>query len=207
MPTLEDVKSFAERATGIGRPESVFPRTRKANAILFKDDGETPNNPRFPFVLYRSPVRLTEGFDPAAVLEVLFASHAWKPAWRDSIYKFNHFHTKTHEVLGIARGHARVRFGGESGRVIEVRSGDVFIHPAGVGHRRLSESKDFLAVGAYPKNGGPYDEPKPQDVDPDLARISIRKVGLPDADPVYGRNGPLMTIWRKGAGSGRLKGN
>jgi uncharacterized protein YjlB len=197
MPNLEDLKSLAERITGLGRPNAVTPRMRKVHAFLFHDDGRTPNNPQLPLVFYRSPVDLTGASDPAAVFEVLFAANHWKPAWRDGIYNYNHFHTRTHEVLGIARGHARVRFGGDKGRVIEVRAGDVFIHPAGVGHRRLSASKDFLTVGAYPETGGKYNEPQPKDIDLAEARDSIRRVMLPRADPVYGRNGPLITVWSK----------
>jgi uncharacterized protein YjlB len=196
LPNLEDLKSLAERLTGIARPKAVTPRRRKPHAILFRDDGKTPNNPSYPFLIYRSPVNLIGAVDPAALFEVLFAANGWKPAWRNGIYNYNHFHTGTHEVLGIARGHARVRFGGETGRVIEVRAGDVVVHPAGVGHRRLSASKDFLVVGAYPEDGR-YDEPRPSEVDHQSVVESIASVGLPKSDPVYGTNGPLMTIWRK----------
>jgi uncharacterized protein YjlB len=195
MPSLQDLKALAERATGIARPGSVTPRRRKAHAILFRDDGETPNNSRFPFLLYRSPVRLAGASDPAAVFEVLFESNGWKPDWRDGIYPYNHFHTGTHEVLGIAGGHARVRFGGEAGRVLEIRAGDVVVHPAGVGHRRLSGTADLLVVGAYPE-GGRYDEPQPHDIDHDKAVANIAKVGIPKSDPVYGRDGPLRRLWR-----------
>lgn len=198
MPSLEDMKSLVERLTGIGRPESVVPRRRKPHAILFKGDGQTPNNPRLPFILYRSPLSLADAPDPAAVFEVLFGGNGWEPAWRDGIYPYNHFHTGKHEVLGIARGHARVRFGGENGRILEVRTGDVVIHPAGLGHRRLSASKDFLTVGAYPK-GGHYDEPRPGEIDYQEAQARIAKVGLPKCDPVYGADGPLVSLWRKAA--------
>ena len=196
MPTLEDVKSLAERLTGLSRPDRVVPRPRKPHAVFFRDDGETPNNQHYPFVLYRSPVNLRGAADPAAVFEVLFASNGWKPSWRNGIYPYNHFHTGTHEVLGIARGHARVRFGGEKGRIIEIRAGDVLVHPAGVGHRRLSATKDLLVVGAYPP-GGRYDEPKPSEVDHSKVRKTIGKVGLPKGDPVYGKSGPLMALWRR----------
>jgi uncharacterized protein YjlB len=206
VPILDDVKSFAERLIGLGRPKTVAPRERKAHTRLFQDDGKTPNNPRFPFLLYRSPVKLGNGLDPAAVLEVLFAANGWKPAWRDGIYNYNHFHTKTHEVLGIARGHARVRFGGANGRIIEVRTGDVFVHPAGMGHRRVSASKDLLVVGAYPK-GGSYNEPRPGEIDHAKAIEEIAKVGLPPADPVYGPNGPLIVIWTKALKRPQLKTN
>jgi uncharacterized protein YjlB len=197
LPSLQDIKSVAERLTGIARPRIVIPRPRKANAFLLKGDGETPNNPRFPLILYRSPVSLAGAIDPAAVFEVLFAANGWKPAWRDGIYPFNHFHTGTHEVVGIARGHARVRYGGSKGRTVEVRAGDVAIHPAGVGHCRLSASKDLLVVGAYPRSCR-YDQPRPGEVDYRQAVDNISKVGLPGCDPVYGADGPLITIWRAG---------
>jgi uncharacterized protein YjlB len=196
VATLEAIKAIAERLTGIARPKAVIPRKRKAHALRFKGDGETPNNPKFSLILYRTPVDLRDAPDPAAIFEVLFARNGWEPAWRDGIYPYNHFHTGTHEVLGIARGHARVRYGGDKGRTVEVRAGDVVIHPAGVGHRRLSASKDLLVVGAYPK-GCRYDEPRPEQVDYEQAVKDIAKVGLPKADPVYGVKGPLMLLWGK----------
>jgi len=194
VPILEDVKAVAERLTGIARPEAVIPRSRKPHAMSFKGDGETPNNPRCPLILYRSPVGLADAPDPAAIFEVLFAANGWRPAWRDGIYPYNHFHTGTHEVLGIARGHARVRYGGSKGRTVELRAGDVVVHPAGVGHRRLSASKDLLTVGAYPK-GCRYDEARPEEVDYRRAVKDIAKVALPQADPVYGVKGALMDLW------------
>jgi uncharacterized protein YjlB len=154
---FEDVKKLAEKVTGIGRPKAkdvrALLRARKANLHAFRDDGETPNNPTLPLIHYRSPVELDEAYDPAAIFEELFAANGWTGAWRDGVYDFLHFHTRTHEVLGIARGHAGIQFGGKRGRVIAVRAGDVIVVPAGTGHRRKSASRDLLVVGAYPKNG------------------------------------------------------
>ena len=82
------------------------------------------NNPGLPLLIYWS-VRQKRGLDPAAIFETLFAANGWKGSWRDGIYDFNHFHTRTHEVLGIARGGARVQFGGLSGRTLTVKAGDV----------------------------------------------------------------------------------
>ena len=45
-------------------------RARKPNLYRFKDDGETPNNPKWPLLIYRSPVDLRGEFDPAAIFEV-----------------------------------------------------------------------------------------------------------------------------------------
>ena len=44
------------------------------------------------------------------------ARNGWSDGWRNGIYPFLHFHTGTHEVLGIARGRATVEFGGAEGR-------------------------------------------------------------------------------------------
>jgi uncharacterized protein YjlB len=200
MPILEDAKRTIERVTGYGRPDAAdlgpLTRDRKAHLLHFKDDGETPNNSRLATILYRSPVRLPDRFDPAAVFEDLFAANGWEDSWRDGMYDFLHFHTHTHEVLGIARGTVRAEFGGTNGKTLDLKAGDVVILPAGTGHRRLKASKDLLIVGAYPANGGKYDEPKPEDVSHKEALASIARVRIPRADPVYGKNGPLKRHWR-----------
>ena len=200
MPILEDAKRAVESATGLGRPKreqlSALTRKRKPHLFRFKDDGETPNNPNFPLLVYRSPVALRGGLDPAAIFEDLFAANGWKDAWRDGIYDFLHFHTRTHEVLGIARGTARVEFGGAKGRIVSVKAGDVVVLPAGTGHRRIAASRDLLVVGAYP-SPGKYDEPTPEQRDHAKAVRSIAKVSVPRRDPVYGAAGPLLTNWKK----------
>jgi uncharacterized protein YjlB len=198
MPIVEDVKAFGERLTGIGRPKQgeIVTMTRKPHTIQFKDDGQTPNNPHFPVLLYRSPVKLDKRFDPAAILETLFASHHWRNSWRDGIYRFLHFHTKTHEVLGFARGWVKIQLGGRKGTTIIVKAGDILVLPAGTGHRRIAKSADLLVVGAYPA-GGRYDEPRPDDVDHCKATANIAKVAVPTYDPVYGAKGPLREVWRK----------
>lgn len=150
------------------------------------DDGRIPNNPRLPLLLWRRVIE--PGLDdPAAALEALFARNDWVPAWRDGIWPFPHYHSTAHEVLGIARGGARVRFGGAAGPVVELAAGDVAFVPAGVGHERLAPAPDLLVVGAYPPGQHP-----------DLCRglpgerpaVLRRIAGLPDPpDPV--RGGPL----------------
>jgi uncharacterized protein YjlB len=97
-------------------------------------------------------------------------------------------------VLGIARGHATVEFGGANGRQIELRTGDVAVLPAGTGHRRTACSADLLVVGAYPK-GGTYDQPRPTQMSHGAAVAAVAKAPLPDQDPVYGRDGPLRRLW------------
>ena len=132
-------------------------RPRKPHTVRFKDDGLVPNHPRWPLVIYRGAVDLGEGHDPAAVIEDLFEANGWGDTWRDGIYDYVHYHSRIHEVLGIARGKGRVRFGGKKGRIFKLKAGDVAILPAGTGHQCLSADDDFLVVGAYPP-AGTYDE-------------------------------------------------
>jgi hypothetical protein len=89
-------------------------------SFLFADDGETPNNPRLPLLVYRRAVDPSEARDPAVPFERAFARHGWGDGWRNGIFGFLHFHPGGHEVLGIARGRARVEFGGARGQVFEV---------------------------------------------------------------------------------------
>jgi uncharacterized protein YjlB len=174
---------------------SAGPGPSSPRLYRFEDDGKTPNNPRLPLILYRDVLRVPEGHDPAAVCEDMFARHGWANGWRNGIYPFLHFHTLTHEVLGIARGTARVEFGGEKGQTLEVQPGDVVVLPAGTGHRRVSASADLLVVGAYPTAGSSFDQARPNEIDLQEARRNIAHVGRPAQDPVYGKDGPLTRFW------------
>ena len=55
-----------------------------------------------------SPTYLAGLRDPAAMFERLFETNGWGGSWRNGIYDYVHYHPRTHEVLGIARGRARV---------------------------------------------------------------------------------------------------
>jgi len=200
MSIFEDVKKLAEKATGIGRPnpDALVLRNVEPEEHTFRDDGETPNNQKFPFLIYRQAVVLDDKHDPAAVFEELFAKNGWGKSWRNSIYDFLHFHTHTHEVLGIARGTARVQFGGKHGPVLTVKAGDVIVHPAGTGHERIGPPDNLLVVGAYPlgAGGGNYDQPEPDDLPHAEARAAVDAVPAPEKDPVFGSDGPLIRLWR-----------
>jgi uncharacterized protein YjlB len=197
MPVMETLKKVAEKSTGWARPgdEALgkLVRLRKPQTYRFKDDGIIPNHPRWPLVIYRGAVRLDEAFDPAAVFEQLFDRDGWGDSWRDGIYDYVHYHSRIHEVLGVARGQAKVQFGGLKGRTISVKAGDVTILPAGTGHQCLAASDNFLVIGAYPPNGT-YDECTKSE-DRKAALKNIPKVGRPRKDPVYGAHGPLLKLW------------
>jgi uncharacterized protein YjlB len=161
MPILEDLKEYAERATGLRRPgkedASDVARARKPHAVRFKDDGLVPNHLRWPLIIYKGAVDLDGPDDPAAVIEDLFEANGWGDTWRDGIYDYVHYHSGIHEVLGIARGRGRVRFGGNKGRIFALKAGEVAILPAGTSHQCISANDDFLVIGAYPP-AGTYDQ-------------------------------------------------
>jgi uncharacterized protein YjlB len=197
MDVVESIKSAVGRLTGANRltPRDLAAhlRRRKPQTTRFKDDGDIPNNP-LPFCLYGGAVDLADSADPAAIFEQLFAANGWGDSWRNGIYTYVHYHSRIHEVLGIARGHARVRFGGDSGRIVEVKAGDVAVLPAGTGHQCLGASDDFLVVGAYPPSGT-YDECRGSPAEHAQALQTIPNVALPRKDPVYGNAGPLLRLW------------
>jgi uncharacterized protein YjlB len=164
-----------------------------AECFRFEDDGSIPNNPKLPLLLYRGALD-TSG-DAAARCESLFAAHGWSGGWRNGIFSYHHYHSDAHEALGIIRGEAEVQLGGERGAVLRVKAGDVIVIPAGVGHKNLGSSSDFLVVGAYPDGRQPdlcrgRPEERPGVLD------NIARVSLPAADPVAGDDGPLLKNWR-----------
>jgi len=160
----------------------------------FADDGIVPNNP-LPLVLYRGALG-GEG-DLAARCEAMFEANGWPGAWRNGIYGHHHYHSTAHEVLGIARGFARVRLGGEHGATVELRAGDVVVIPAGVAHKRESASGDLLVIGSYPRGQRPDICPADAAAH-DASAGNVARVALPASDPVTGRAGPLLDCWRAG---------
>ena len=162
-------------------------------ARRLEDDGAIPNNPELPLLVYRHAVDLPDR-DPATVFEVLFTANGWPAAWRNGIHPFHHFHSTAHEALGVYRGTATARFGGENGVDLTVSAGDVVIIPAGVGHKALEASADLGIVGAYPAGTGP-DLCRGARGERPASLAAIARVPVPDRDPLYGAEGPLCRHW------------
>lgn len=164
----------------------------------FADDGIFPNS-KLPLLIYKGAVA-----DPSPeAMEDIFERNGWPPQWRSGIYPFHHYHSRSHEALGIARGTGRLMLGGPQGREFEVAAGDVVVIPAGVAHRRLSSSGDFLVVGAYPPGQENWDLLRGEPGDREKAEANLARVALPGTDPVEGDDGPLIGAWRQNAGAAR----
>ena len=162
----------------------------------FADDGSIPNNPRLPFLLYRGAIDLSGTPDPEGVIEKTFRRHHWGDMWRNGIYPYVHYHSMIHEALGIARGRAKVRFGGAAGQVLDITAGDVVVLPAGTGHQCLWAAPELCVIGAYPKSGK-YNLCRGSKAEHAKAIVAIAEVPLPATDPVFGPAGPLIRLWRR----------
>jgi uncharacterized protein YjlB len=173
----------------------VLTKSSKPHALMFSDDGSIPNNPSLPFLLYRRAIDLSGTPNPEELVEEMFARHGWGDMWRNGIYPYVHYHSMIHEALGIARGRAKVRFGGAQGREIDLIAGDVVVLPAGTGHQNLWAAPELIVIGAYPKSGK-FDLCRGSKIEHAKALKAIPKVPIPETDPVHGKNGPLLELWR-----------
>jgi uncharacterized protein YjlB len=160
--------------------------------FTFKDDGIIPNN-SLPVLLYRNVINST---DASSWFEQTFRNNNWTNNWRDIVLPYDHFHSNTHEVLGLGRGKVTLRIGGKNGEEVGVSAGDVIILPAGVGHYAVSSNTDYEFVGGYP-NGSSWDLLTGLPGERQQALKNIEQVSLPLTDPVYGAGGYLRQCWKQ----------
>ena len=180
-----------------------------------KEAGSCPNNEALPLIVYRSAMDVGGG-EPEAAVERTFGSNGWGDGFRGDTFPFHHYHSIAHEVVGCARGAARLQFGGPEGPVIDVRAGDAVLIPAGVVHCRLDDAPGFVSVGAYPPGQQPDlcvlsgEDAAVSHARDDTEGLELKVVGeaelpairatiagvpLPATDPLAGTSGPVATLW------------
>jgi len=189
---------------------SAAKAAQTAKTYLLKEYQEFPNSSQhgLPLVIFR-PFANGDGdgssLDPNQV-EKLLGSNGLQAAWRYGMYPFDHYHSNTHEVLVPYSGTAELAFGhSESPSCIHhtARAGDVYIVPAGVVHRSMSQSSDFQMVGSYPVDGVDWDNcrgGKSEQTSKLWERVKElgRKENRLELDPVYGedKDAPLFQLWK-----------
>jgi len=156
-----------------------------------KTNGLFPNNPALPLLHYKGVFSLAT----AEVVEEILQKNNWKPRWRDGIYTFHHYHSNTHEFLGVYAGTCDVQIGGENGEVVPIEKGDALLIPAGVSHKNVGSSADFKCVGAYP-TAIEFDMNYGKASEFSQAIAKIEKVPLPKTDPISGGRKPLLDHWK-----------
>jgi uncharacterized protein YjlB len=171
---------------------TLGPAPAKIPNYIIPDNGIFPNSV-LPVLLYKAVFHLPNDHSPG-VMETVFENNGWFNSWRNGMFTYNHYHSITHEVLGIYCGECHVSLGGDSGIQLFLEKGDVLLIPAGVAHKNIGASTDFKCIGAYP--GG-------KDFDINLGKSgerpgtdkNIKKIPVPKLDPVYGKEGLLSRYW------------
>ena len=182
---------------GLTLMSRAYPASNSLSAVepenyLFKDDGQIPNS-KFPLLLYKN-VFGQRGDEGAEWLEKQFANNNWTNSWRNGVYSFHHYHSTSHEVLGVYSGSAVLHLGGEQGQKVKVTAGDIIVIPAGVGHKNLG-SDGLGIVGAYP-DGRSWDVNRGLPGERPQTDKNIAALPVPVRDPLQGAEGGLIKIWR-----------
>ena len=112
-------------SAAISRPETYF---------LTKPTTHVPNS-RFPVLVYRSVLRDPT---PESICAAIEPNH-WIKGGVFKHYPAHHFHSVTHELYAVFKGHSRLLLGrgpldDEGGREVELRAEDCIVLPAGVAH-------------------------------------------------------------------------
>ncbi|WP_080056674.1 cupin domain-containing protein [Spirosoma aerolatum] len=187
--TFLSVLGLASLRSSLTQPDDQKPMLPET--FVFADDGKIPNS-KFPLLVYRN-IFTERGNAGAEWLEKRFAGNNWTNSWRNGVYSFHHFHSTSHEVLGVYSGSALLHLGGEQGQKVKVQAGDILVIPAGVGHKNL-ESTQLGIVGAYPE-GRSWDLNKGLPGERPQVDKAIATVPLPQTDPLLGKEAGLTKIW------------
>jgi uncharacterized protein YjlB len=158
----------------------------------FDDDGVIPNN-KLPVIVYQKVIDTEDASD---WLENTFKKNNWLNNWRDIVLPYDHFHSNTHEVLGLGRGKVSLKIGGVNGKIFDLNIGDVLIIPAGVGHHSVSAHTNYQFVGGYP-NGNDWDlKTGLEEHERTTILKAISNLAIPDKDPIFGQEGLLFAKWK-----------
>jgi uncharacterized protein YjlB len=190
--TAEGGQQGDRRELGTLTREERYAEFRSVERHIIPENGIFPNS-RLPVLLFKDILALPTLF-PSVHTRKLFQRNGWSNAWRDGIYTFNHYHSNTHEAMGVIKGATFVQLGGDGGARIYIEAGDVLIIPAGVSHKNMGVEDQVTCIGAYPE-GRNYDMNYGKPGERPLADENIALVPIPDSDPVKGPGKGLSLWW------------
>jgi uncharacterized protein YjlB len=172
----------------------------RLETLRSRPNGMVPNS-RLPVLIHRNAVTADQDTDLASAIEAGFRRHNWLNNWRyPGIYDYYHFHSTSHEVLGVAHGQMKLRLFGEGGSEVDLVAGDVLVMPAGVSHIYVDGSSDILVVGGYP-DGRDWDLMRDEHVSEAEWRDAIKRImtlPIPNRDPLTGE---AMEQWQQAPSS------
>lgn len=125
---------------------------RQPETYWTKPNQHCPNS-KLPVLVYRNvlPDDLTEDSVRSAL-----EKNDWKHGGTFKHYPSAHYHENTHEAYVAIRGSTRCLYGvgpfddESDGVMLDMKAGDVAVHAAGVAHKNLESSEDYLYMGFYP---------------------------------------------------------
>ncbi|KAF2093368.1 hypothetical protein NA57DRAFT_61494 [Rhizodiscina lignyota] len=159
-------------------------------------------NSKFPVLVYRN---VFSDPTPDSIQESI-EKNDWLTGGTWGPYKNSHFHSVTHECYAIYQGSSRLQLGkgpldGKGGVEVDVAKGDVIVLPAGTAHCSLSSDGGYEYMGLYPKGSPKWDNNwcKAGPEETESKAQNARSVPIPQCDPLYGSDGPLVNLWTKAA--------
>ncbi len=162
--------------------------------FILNDDGKYPNS-KLPVLIYRDAFELPDHF-PSSFIKKLFKKNGWSNSWKSGIYTYQHYHSNTHEVIGVYKEKSSLMLGGKKGVRITIKKGDVVLIAAGVAHKNLEKENKVRCIGAYPL-GKSYDMNYGKKKERPGTDKNIKKVIIPKKDPVFGLKNGLHLYWKK----------
>lgn len=168
-------------------------RRTNPDIFYFKDDGLTPNS-HLPVLVYRGLFDSTYQ-DCEGWLEKKFTENGWVRTCNKPLFDYYHYHSNTHEVLGVCRGTGFIQLADKNGVKTELEKGDVVLIPAGIGHYCINCSEDFAVVAGYPDHIVP-DVLKATPENREKSLENIKNVPIPRFDPILrDEEGCLQKFW------------
>ncbi|WP_017348201.1 cupin domain-containing protein [Pantoea sp. A4] len=103
-----------------------------------------PNHPGLPVVHFRRAL-------PDDPLKAKLQRSGWRMQWQGQPFAKPYFHSQAHVLHVVTAGTGVMQTGGEKGKQVQLRQGDLLFLPAGTGQQLLSADPRFQTQAWYPE--------------------------------------------------------